>query len=125
MASPMASVQVGTSSSTENPCTMMVTSASARDAASRTSIVIARIVRMSPELVYEITRAFAARFPRAVHAQRVAVSVFERLDRGGDLEHRVAHGCKSVVLVGFREQLGLDHSGPVGEREKFHRLAGD
>src|SRR5208282_2098060 len=40
----------------------------------------------------------------AQHAQRKPPSILERLDRRGDFQNRIPHGCQSVILVGPREQ---------------------
>jgi hypothetical protein len=37
----------------------------------------------------------------------------------------MANCRQGVAPVRWREQFGFDHSGPVGQRQEFHRFAGD
>lgn len=66
-----------------------------------------------------------ARFACAQHPQRRTASVLIRFHTGLDLQHRITHRGQAVTAVGRREELRLHQAGPIGQGEKFHRLAGD
>ena len=65
------------------------------------------------------------RLPRPQHSQGKSPPILKRLHRRGDFQHRIPHRRQPVILIRLREKLRFHHARPVGQREEFHRLAGN
>ena len=67
----------------------------------------------------------SAGFSCAESAKTEPPSIFERLNPCLDFQNRITKGGQAVAFIGLCEQLGFHNARPVGERQKFHRLAGN
>ena len=81
---------------------------------------VERAPRLPTITLHHLSRAFRPQSPK-----RKPPTVLERFDPRLNLQDRITNRCQAVAPVRRREEFRFHNARPVGQREGFHRLAGD
>jgi hypothetical protein len=72
-----------------------------------------------------ITLRHCSRPSRPQSPKRKPATILERFDPRLDFQDGIANSRQTVTPVRRREEFGFNNTGPVGQREEFHRLPCD